>query len=127
VAYAVLNALGVLLVLPRATTSGLGDDKDHENHEEHPAHGNECSAIPHSLARLAAADRRLRALLAALAELPDDTRQALLLVYGHGASWAKAAAEVGYAGKLDAFRRRGARAMARLRTRFGAGGLGRRR
>lgn len=47
--YAVLNALGVLLVLPRATTAGLGDDKDHENHKKHPAHGNKCSAIPHSL------------------------------------------------------------------------------
>jgi len=36
---AVLDALGVLLILSRATTAGrLGDDEDHENREQHAAH-----------------------------------------------------------------------------------------
>jgi hypothetical protein len=38
-AHAVLDALGVLLVLPRATTAGLGDDNYNKDREQHAAHG----------------------------------------------------------------------------------------
>jgi DNA-directed RNA polymerase specialized sigma24 family protein len=61
---------------------------------------------------------RHAALNVALAELPADVSQALLDVYGRGMTWAKAAAEQGYVGNLDAFRRRGTRALLRLRQRL---------
>ena len=60
-------------------------------------------------------DEGVRELYLALDDLPGKMGRALLLVYGHGATWAEAAAEIGHGGSVEAFRKSGQRAMARLR------------
>jgi len=72
--------------------------------------GSECRSRSKRLAQHVALD-------AALAELPADMAKAVMDRYGRGLTWAKAAAEQGYIGNVAAFKRRGTRAMARLRAR----------
>lgn len=63
-------------------------------------------------------DERQELVDAALAELPAEVAQGLLLVYGEDLTWAEAAVKVGYEGTVAAFKRRGLRAMDRLTTAF---------
>jgi DNA-directed RNA polymerase specialized sigma24 family protein len=61
---------------------------------------------------------RHAAFTAALDTLPGTMARALMDVYGRELSWAEAAAAQGYTGNVAAFKRRGLRALARLRERL---------
>ena len=61
---------------------------------------------------------RATAMQDAMSELPGTMARALMDVYGREMSWAEAAAAQGYTGNVAAFKRRGLRAMARLRERL---------